>query len=467
MESIKIRKLASNFSFLSGGEAISKICTFAAFAHLARVLGPENFGYLEFTLAIMVFFTLFVDFGSSPYGAREIAKDKTQVGILSANIVVLRILLAITAYSLLFALVFFMPGKDSQVRRLILIYGLTLFGIPVFLQWVFQGFDKMKWVALGSIIRQLIFASGVFLLIRHADRLWLVAVIECMAVAGFVIYNLYTFRSRIGQFHHQISPGSLRSFLLQMMPIGLSELAWASTWYAATILLGLMVGGNAVGWFSAAHRPIMTLHTFVWLYFFNLLPSMSRCSKQSKENLQSLVNSSVRITAWFAVFLGTAGTLLADPLINLVYGAEYAQTVATLKVLIWVLPIALLSGHYRYALIACDRQRDEFISSLWAAAISVLLGFVLIPKFAALGAAWAVVAAAAVNFIVAYKFVREKIVHITFWNHFSRPMFAAGAMIAGFLLLQSLNRWLAIACSVMLFIAALIFLQPEVKKMLA
>jgi O-antigen/teichoic acid export membrane protein len=316
------------------------------------------------------------------------------------------------------------------------------------------------------MIRQLIFASGVFLLIRNADQLWIVALIECTAVAGFVIYNLYTFRARIGQFHNQVSPGTVRSFLRQMMPIGLSELAWASTWYAATVLLGLMVGGNTVGWFSAAHRPIMTLHTFVWLYFFNLLPSMSRCAKQPKEDLQNLVNGSVRIMAWFAVFLGTAGTLLADPLIRLVYGEQYSQTVSTLKVLIWVLPIALLSGHYRYALIACDRQRDEFVSSLWAAAISVLLGFVLIPKYAALGAAWALVAAAAVNFVVAYRFVRERIAHITVWNHFTRPMIAGGAMIAGFLLLQLWNRWLAIAGSVMLFLSALICLQPEVKKMI-
>ena len=74
MPPVNLRQIVSNFTFLAGGEVLSKVCTFAAFTFLARALGPESFGHLEFTLAMMVFFTLLVDFGTSPYGAREIAK---------------------------------------------------------------------------------------------------------------------------------------------------------------------------------------------------------------------------------------------------------------------------------------------------------------------------------------------------------------------------------------------------------
>ncbi|MFX0194700.1 MAG: flippase [Candidatus Hodarchaeota archaeon] len=464
MESIKLKKLATNYTFLSGGELISKICTFVAFVYLARVLSPQYFGYLEFTLAIMVFFNLFVDFGSSPYGAREIAKDKKQLGIISANIVALRVLFAIAGYLLLIALVLFLPNKDFQIRRLILIYGITLFGIPGFLQWIFQGFDKMKWVALGSIIRQLLFVIGVFLLIRHVEQLWFVALVECIAVVGYVLYNFYIFRSRFGQFIPQISLGSLKNSFLQAMPIGLSELTWAITWYIPTILLGFIMGGKMVGWFSAAHRPVMTLHAFIWLYFFNMLPSLSRCSTESKKNLHKLMTGSLRLSAWVSVFFGISCTILADHMIRLVYGDAYSQTIFTFKILVWVLPIALLSGHYRYALIAFNYQRDEFIASLCAAVISLVLGVVLIPRFAVQGAAMALLTAAVVNWIVAYKFVQKKIGRITFMNYILRPMIAGCTMIIGFLLLLPLNMWLASAGGIMLFGFALAILQPEVKK---
>lgn len=466
MQSINFRQLASNFIFLSGGEVISKIFTFAAFVFLARILGPTNFGYLEFTLAVMVFFTLLVDFGSSPYGAREIAKDRSRVGELTANIVALRILFAIAGYLLLIAFVFLLPDKEAPVRRLILIYGLTLFGIPGFLQWIYQGFDQMKWVALGSIIRQMIFAIGVFLLIRHADQLWMVALIECTAVSAFVLYHLYIFKSRIGRFRPPLSLRSLRSSFVGALPIGLSELTWASTWYFATILLGLMVEGKVVGWFSAAHRPVMTLHTFVWLYFYNLLPSLSRCTGQPQEILQNLMSRSIRITAWSAVFLGTVCMVLAEPMMTLIFGAEYFESVSIFKVLIWMVPITLLSGHYRYALIAFNHQTYEFISSACAAAVSVVLGLVLIPRFAAHGAAVALLLAAAVNWIMAYIFVQQKIGRIPFAIHIMRPLIGGGTMVVGFLLLLPLNTWLAGTAGFILFGLTLIILQPEIKRIL-
>ncbi len=52
--------LAKNFVLLGIGEFASKICSFVAFAYLARVLGPSEFGQLEFALALIFFFTLLV-----------------------------------------------------------------------------------------------------------------------------------------------------------------------------------------------------------------------------------------------------------------------------------------------------------------------------------------------------------------------------------------------------------------------
>src|SRR5689334_1110911 len=67
--------LAFNFAVLAGGEFLAKLLTFAVFTFLARTLGPARYGNIEFTLAVMVFFTLVVDSGLSTYGAREIARD--------------------------------------------------------------------------------------------------------------------------------------------------------------------------------------------------------------------------------------------------------------------------------------------------------------------------------------------------------------------------------------------------------
>ena len=87
-------QLFKNYLSLAGAELISKLATFAAFAYLARVLGPDNFGYIEFAGAVLMCGSLVVDQGFSPFGAREIAKDPKQTTRLTAEIITVRFLLA-------------------------------------------------------------------------------------------------------------------------------------------------------------------------------------------------------------------------------------------------------------------------------------------------------------------------------------------------------------------------------------
>ncbi len=70
--------------------------------------------------------------------------------------------------------------------------------------------------------------------------------------------------------------GTLAPHWKQALPIGMTEMAWAFTWYFSTVILGLIYAKELLGWFGASHRLLMALHTFVFLYFFNLLPSISR-----------------------------------------------------------------------------------------------------------------------------------------------------------------------------------------------
>ena len=58
-----------------------------------------------------------------------------------------------------------------------------------------------------------------------------------------------------------------------------------------------------------------------------------------------------------------------------------------LAVLIWAVPPPC-SGHYRYALIACDHERLEFRCNAIAAVVALVLGVVLIPIYGASRRPW-------------------------------------------------------------------------------
>ncbi len=456
----RIPRLAANFAALSAAEFVSKILVALAFAYLARVLGPEIYGHLEFTLAIIFLFSLVVDTGLGTYGAREIAKDAVDIKFITRHILLTRTLLALTAYGLLVVAVLVID-KPWAVKQLLLLYGLTLLGLPGVMQWVFQGRDLMHYVALASVARWFVFVAGVFLLVRADSPFWMLALVEGLAVTAFVGYYTVVFVRHFGWPWGAIDARYMLSVFRQSLPIGASELVWAIKIYFATVLLGLMIAGPEVGWFGAAHRLVIALHTFVFLYFFNLLPSIARTSQGRVEELRRLLGTSLQLTAWLAVFIGITGTVFAKPAIALLYGAEYQQTAIVFQVLIWLIPLTLMSNHFQFTLIGYNRQQLQFWVAALGAVINITLSLILIPRYGLQGAAWAIIISEIIIWGVAWYLIRRHVAYIPVWRYIYRPL-AAGAILVGVvMILPAVNIWLMGVTTVAVYGLALVVIQPR------
>lgn len=443
-------RLVRNFVLLAAGEFASKLFGFAAFAYLARVLGPGEFGQLEFALAVIFFFTLLVDCGLGPYGARELAKDQSSVKPLTVHIVILRWLLAAVAFIILAGFVALMD-KPWAVKKLLLLYGLTLFALPALLPFVFQGLDLMRQVAVASVMRWSLFAAGVLIFVREPGATWIVPVVEGAAILCVVIYYFLVFPKHYTSALKRIDFRYAFSMFRQAFPIGASELVWALKIYFATVLLGIFIDGPEVGWFGAAHRLVISLHAFVWLYFFNLFPSISRGSLGSFDALQNLMRGSLQITGWLGVFLAAIGTALAKPMLTLVYGSQYEPGVAAFQVLIWLIPLALASGHFRYTLIAYDRQGLEFLSAACGGALNVVLNLILNTSYGIIGAAMSLVAAEGLILGLSYLFVSKTITHIPAGAYLWRPATGAAVFAGVLYFMPSPNAWLMGGSTVAVF----------------
>src|SRR5215510_14974600 len=219
-------KLAQNFLSLAGAEVISKIVTFAAFAFLARVAGPDGFGYLEFAGETLFCAWLLVEQGFGSYGAREIAKAPQRTPELVVEIALVRLLFAVIAYAAMIAFAL-LSDHTLIVTRLLLIYGASLLFGPLLLQWVFQGHDRMWVVAAAQVIRQTVFAATVFIFVREAGRIWLAAVAEVAGVASAAIYVVWMYQRQFGVKRMRL--GVAPRLFCEAAVIGLSQMFWVSS----------------------------------------------------------------------------------------------------------------------------------------------------------------------------------------------------------------------------------------------
>lgn len=347
--------------------------TFAAFAYLARVAGPEGFGYIEFAAAAAMCAGLIVEQGFNPFGAREIAKAPERTTALVSEIVLVRMLLAVGMYVALviFALAF---NRAAIQTRLLLVYGLSLLAMPLLLQWVFQGHDQMPTVAAIQVIRQTVFALVVFMLVRQTSQIWLVGVAETLGATCAATFGVWTYRRRFNgrlQLRWKFSPQLLREGLT----IGLSQIFWVVKMTGATLIVGLIASAEDVGYFGGAMRILMALHTFVWLYFFNLLPSMSRGWIANDGSFAALIARSFKGVLLASAIGAGIWVALAPMVVRIVYGPQFAPAGVALQWFAGVCAVAALSGHFRFGLIAAGFQTAEMLTAL----VGAIAAAVLIP----------------------------------------------------------------------------------------
>ena len=305
------------------------------------------------------------------FWCREIAKAPEQTAKIVSEIVLLRFVLAIGVYAavIVFAFLFDCP---PIVTRLLFIYALSLLVTPLLLQWVFQGHDRMETVATIQLVRQIVFASVVCLFVRDESLLWFVGVAEVVGVGCAAVYGLWVYGRCFGGRIELRLPLSTRAFR-EGLPIGLSQMFWMVRMFGATLILGFIASAQDVGFFASALRILVALHTFVWLYFFNLLPSFSRMWQQGYEALAALVDQSFHWVAWISSIVAAVWISVAPTVIIGVYGPAFGSAGGTLQWLAGVCLVAGLSGHYRFALIAAGQQKCEMVVSAVGALVAVIL----------------------------------------------------------------------------------------------
>jgi O-antigen/teichoic acid export membrane protein len=298
----------------------------------------------------------------------------------------------------------------------------------------------------------------VFIFCRRQSSLVYVGAIECGSVACVAFYCAWiTRRMGYGWPWPDMRLRHLAGHLAQALPIGLAEIAWAFMWYFCTVLLGLVLSGLALGWFGAAHRIVMALHTFVWLYFFNLLPSISRCVGRPAGQLLDLMNGSIRLIGWTGLFGAALLTALAPQVFVILYGPGFRGAAASFSVLVWMLPIAMLSGHYRYTLIAYRLQNTLLRCTVISAVVAVALGFALVPIYAGVGAAWALLIANTINFVLVRNAVCRLVAAVPLGANLAAPLGAL--LISGVVYAALVGRNLPLAFSgaITVYLAALLW----------
>ncbi len=415
-----------NIMRLSVGDFIAKTLTFAAFVWLARVLGVQTFGVLEFANSLLAWFLLLADGGLELWATRESAKTQN-VPALVARVVPLRFLLATASFVLLFLLLPLMPPNEN-LRVVMALFGLSLFAQAASLKWLFLGREQMARVGTMLVAGQMVFAIAVIALIRRPEQVLWVPLVKFAADTVMAIGFARIYRREHGSLLLPYTFAGARIALAPAVTMGLTQAMGLLNFNFDSILIGFLLGLKDVGLYNAAYKPVTMFLAGPLTYFTGLFPVLSRAWHEGPEKLRPVVERSLRMCALLAFPVGVAVSLLAMPIVELVFGAAYRESAAPLAVLIWSAVLVILRGSYRHALNAAGFQRLDLRGAIWSSAVNVGMNIALIPRYGLMGAAIATVGGDVVWFVMSYRNFQRHVMKIPFLPNAWRALAASLAM---------------------------------------
>jgi O-antigen/teichoic acid export membrane protein/lipopolysaccharide/colanic/teichoic acid biosynthesis glycosyltransferase len=421
-------RVFKNYAFLASSYAASRFLTFFSLVYVARYVGVQSFGQVNFAYAIFMYSTLLTHLGLMTFGTREVARQPGQIQHQATRILSLRMALTLASF-LLLVLFTYLVNLEPQLKILIVLFGLSLFPTAALLDWAFKGVERMNVVGVIEILRAVPYLALVLFWVKQPSHVLRIPIFFLLSTVLAALLGLLLFWRDYGSLWPRVELTFWKRAMRESLPLGLAFMLLQIYYLTDTVALGFLRGDLFVGWYSAAYKSVAFILVLGGLFFETTFPVISRCYKHASEKLPGLLSSSLRVTALFAIPMAVGGTVLAEPFLVSLYGPEYRAATIAFQFLIWGVAIELIGMNWGYALMACDRAKEYMKGMGLGAVISVGLNLALIPKLGLMGAGLARLATSAI--ISLYFWLQFRRVIRTNWSgHLFKPALASALMVA-------------------------------------
>lgn len=380
--------LRNTIALFTGGLAIKGL-NFAFNIFVVRLLGEAGLGQYASVTAFVGMFGVFFELGLAQYVQRSIAQDRSKTQELFWNLVALRLILACGGVVAITSLAMLL-GYEPHLQLGILLYSLTflLAALLMPLTTLLAANERFDLVATVQVLNQLVtIGVGLFFLLTGAGFLALVYTGFVAMPAQIAVAVWAVRRYRMGPLPLRIEPHTWNGFLRASLPFGITSLALTFNFHADTVILGMFHNDAVVGWYNAAYRLVFNLVSLSGSFLAVITPSLAREHRADPARVRSWTRASIRGLALPALPIAVGVSLLAQPIVQLLYGEPFAPAGLVLAIICWDVPLLLFTALCGNITAAVELERPAARIYLISAALNLVLNLALIPLFGMYAAA--------------------------------------------------------------------------------
>lgn len=384
-------KLFKNYIFNFISQILTLIVPLITTPYISRVLHDVGVGQYSYSASIITYFTLFANLGFNTYGQREIAKvrdNKQAVSKVFYEIFVLRIFTTAISVIVLYSILFSVGFGDSY-NNLILILSIQVFAVIFDITYLYQGIEDFKSIAIRSVFVRLIMLIFIFVFVKkETDLEKYVLLLSLSQLLGMLIMwpKLFRLVTKVN-----IKEFELKKHIMPTILIFLPSLAVTVYSVFDKTMIGLLAKNPDYenGCYEQAYKINSVALLFITVVSPIFVPrNAAELSKGNDDQIRKNMYFVSNYTWMLGLAMITGFIVLASNLSSWFLGDGFESA----PVLMIIMSVRFVSSGFselfgsQYFIVK-GKEKYVTISAITAAVINLVLNYILIPNYGAVGAA--------------------------------------------------------------------------------
>ncbi len=356
---------------------------------VARYLGPNNFGILNFGKSIANIFVVFCTLGIEKIVIKDLLnnnKPATTIlgtGFFLKTMASLLCIIGILIYS------FFFSKMNIQDIVILIFVLVTFFDAFSIIRFYFQSRVQARFTSRIGIFKiSLSTALKIVLIAMKASVLYfaLISLFEALVGAiGLVI--VFVRKSKLKWKDLSFSGKYGLEMIKDSWPLFFSNFVVLIYMEVDQIMLKYILDTEAVGLYSVSVRLTNVWFVIGSVICSSLFPAILNAKKLSAIQYNKRVFNLLRFLVVIGYCIAIPLFFLSDYFVVMIYGNSYSPSIAPLKIQLWSIPFVYLGIVGSQWYIIENFHKMLLIRSAFGAILNVVLNLFLIPAYGINGAA--------------------------------------------------------------------------------
>lgn len=354
---------------------------------MVRYLGTHDFGLLTYSYAFTIIFTTVSNLGIDSIIVNEMIKNRDETGKVIGTTIYLRLIASFASIISIFFLIRLLNPDETFLYLITFIQSISIIFLALdSISYWFQSNLQSKYIVIAKSVAFIIVSIWRLALIYFEKSVYffavatiIEAVVMCIFVVGFYIY----FKGPKLRFSYRIA----KQLLTKAFYFFISGILILLFTEVDKIMLGQIVNNTSVGIYAAA-LTISSLWMFIPSALINSArPVIMTAKTQDLDSYTKKFKQLFCSIIWIGIVASCVITILSKPIILLIYGNQFQDSIAVLSILIWSRIFSLIGSIRAMWLTTEDLAAYQMHFVGMGAILNIGFNLLLIPKYGAIGAA--------------------------------------------------------------------------------